>query len=618
MNRKKVIAFLLSVILVAFSFTACGNSSEPGKKNDDELKKAPDSIELVDETGATVDVTAITAATDQNGKVIDANGIFDKKGHKIYSTGQVDASGLPIYTTGKVDSHNKPLYTKNQLDSFGNLIYYTGVYGSNGKLILTPTDEAPDYTSNDVPKNPIIQGTTTTTTTVGYTQSNKDKDKPITVITDAKGSFMSYFGGKSTDAFNCVSPCKDGGFIAGGFSKSKDGDLSGISSDWDGYHSMVLKYDANGSVKWKYIIGGDADVMISDVTELKDGSVIAIGYTSATDIDAKSNSDYMSGMIVRIDKNGKEMWQYSFPGDVESTGEYISCVSATPDGGFVVGGKATSNSGFFNSTDADTIKAFIFKFDKNCNIKWRKVLTGTMSNNISAIDVNEDGDIFATCVTASTDMDFSGIQYYLKASLNTVLLKLNKKGNLEWAKYLDNTGNSEYNSVVATDDGGCVIGGSFQIYKRADGIYSKTYGGSDGNVIRYNAKGDVCWATPLGGSASDYITGVAQVDGGFAIVGHTRSTDGTFLGQKLGGEEDGFIIYLDDNGKVSTTVLLDGSKSDRAMDVCTLADGSAVVSGFTKSTDNAFEGSGAKNEKAFVGKFVTETTQKTTTTTKKK
>ena len=608
MNRNKIIAFLLSVIMMVFSLSACGNSSEPGKKNDDELKKAPDSIELVEGTGATVDVTSITAATDINGKVIDAKGIFDKKGHKVYATGQVDASGLPIYTTGKVDSHNKPLYTKNQLDSFGNLIYYTGVYGSDGKLILTPTDEAPDYTSNEVPKKPIIQGTTTTTTTVGY--SEKTQNKTETVITDAKGSFLSYFGGKGTEAFNSISPCKDGGLVAAGFSKSSDGDLAGISSDWDGYHSMVVKYDANGKSLWKYVIGGDADVMLSDVAELKDGSIIAIGYTAASDMKAKSNSEYMSGLIIRLDKNGKEMWQYSFPGDTESTGEYISSVSATPDGGFVVGGKATSNAGFFNSTDADTIKAFIFKFDKNCNIKWRKILTGTKSNNISAIDVNEDGDIFATCVTASTDMDFSGIQYHLTATLNTVLLKLNKKGNLEWAKYLDNTGNSEYNSVAATADGGCVIGGSFQIYKRADGIYSKTYGASDGNIIRYNAKGEVCWATPIGGSANDYITGITQVNGGFAVVGHTKSNDGTFLGQKLGGAEDGFVIYLDNNGKIKTTVLLDGSKSDRVMSACTLTDGSVAIAGFTKSTDNAFNGSGAKSEQAFVGKFVTETIEK--------
>lgn len=609
MNKNKIIALLLSVVMVMFTFTACGDSSEPGKKNDDELEKAPDSIELIEDGDVTVDVTAITAATDPNGKVIDAKGIFDKKGHKVYSTGQVDASGLPIYATGKVNSQNKPLYTKNQLDSFGNLIYYTGEYGSDGKLTLTPTDEAPDYTTNEVPKDKVIQGTTTTTTTVGYTENSKDKTQ--TIITDATGSFMTYLGGKSTDAYNCVSPCDDGGFVAGGFSTSKDRDFSGLSGDWEGYHSMVVKYDVKGTQKWKYFIGGDADVMISDVTELKDGSIIAIGYTVATDITAKVNSDYMSGLIVKLDKNGKEIWQYSFPGDTSVTGEYISCVAATPDGGFVVGGKATSNAGFFNSTEKDTIKAFVFKFDKNCNIKWRKVLTGTMSNNISAIDVNEDGDIFATCVTASTDMDFSGIKYHLTASLNTVLLKLDKKGNLEWAKYLDNTGNSEYNSVVATEDGGCVIGGSFQIYKRADGIYSKTYGASDGNIIRYNAKGEVCWATPLGGSANDYVLGVAQVKGGFAVVGCTRSNDGTFLGQKLGGEEDGFILYLDDNGKVSATVMLDGSKSERVMSVCTLKDGSIATVGWTKSTDNAFDGSGAKNEDAFASRFVTETTEKT-------
>ena len=124
--NKKIIAFLLALVLIVTTFAACGNSKTPGKKNEDELEKTPDSLNIVtdEDLVKAEDVTAITGATDVNGNVVDRVGITDKNGHKIYSTGQKDSAGQLIYTTGKVDSKGNVLYTKNNVDSFGNLIYY--------------------------------------------------------------------------------------------------------------------------------------------------------------------------------------------------------------------------------------------------------------------------------------------------------------------------------------------------------------------------------------------------------------------------------------------------------------------------------------------------------------
>lgn len=591
MNKYKIIALLLVLAMSLCLFSACGDSATPGEKNDKLISETPDDLDIVDDElkkGAE-EVTAITGATDPNGKVTDATGIVDKAGHRIYSTGLKDNYGKTIYTTGKKDSKGNILYTKNETDTFGDMIYYTGKY-KDGKLELEQTNESPDYSSNETPTTKTSAAKITTSTTVGVKKPSKES------VDEAKCEYTKFFGGSGLDAFRDIIGCKDGGFVAAGISASKDGDYKGVSGEWEMQHTSLVKYSSDGKVEWKYITGGNGQVNFNDVIELKDGTIVAAGQTAATSGDVVKTASTNSAFIVRLKADGTFMWKYVFPSDASSTGEYISSLAATPDGGFVAGGKAISESGFFTGTQKGGTKAFIFKFDKNGNIKWRKVLQGSKSNIISALAVNSDGDIYATCVTMSTDGDFSGIRFNKIRTENTVLLKLNKKGNLDWAEYLQGSGKSEFNTLAVTDDGGCVVGGTFTIYKRADGIYTMNYGKRDGYVLRYNSKGQVCWSRLIGGADDDSVLGIACIKGGFAVVGQSKSSTEDFQGYKVGGGSDGYILYLNDEGKTTATVRLNGAQDDSAMDVAVLSDGSIAIAGWTKSDDQAFNGSNAKKQ----------------------
>lgn len=591
MNKYKILALLLVLAMSLCLFSACGDSATPGEKNDKLISETPDDLDIVDDElkkGAE-EVTAITGATDPNGKVTDATGIVDKAGHRIYSTGLKDNYGKTIYTTGKKDSKGNILYTKNETDTFGDMIYYTGKY-KDGKLELEQTNESPDYSSNETPTTKASAAKITTSTTVGVKKPSKES------VDESKCEYTKFFGGSGLDAFRDIIGCKDGGFVAAGISASKDGDYKGVSGEWEMQHTSLVKYSSDGKVEWKYITGGNGQVNFNDVIELKDGTIVAAGQTAATSGDVVKTASTNSAFIVRLKADGTFMWKYVFPSDASSTGEYISSLAATPDGGFVAGGKAISESGFFTGTQKGGTKAFIFKFDKNGNIKWRKVLQGSKSNIISALAVNSDGDIYATCVTMSTDGDFSGIRFNKIRTENTVLLKLNKKGGLDWAEYLQGSGKSEFNTLAVTDDGGCVVGGTFTIYKRADGIYTMNYGKRDGYVLRYNSKGQVCWSRLIGGADDDSVLGIACIKGGFAVVGQSKSSTEDFQGYKVGGGSDGYILYLNDEGKTTATVRLNGAQDDSAMDVAVLSDGSIAIAGWTKSDDQAFNGSNAKKQ----------------------
>ena len=92
------------------------------------------------------------------------------------------------------------------------------------------------------------------------------------------------------------------------------------------------------------------------------------------------------------------------------------------------------------------------------------------------------------------------------------------------------------------------------------------------------------------------VLGIACIKGGFAVVGQSKSSTEDFQGYKVGGGSDGYILYLNDEGKTTATVRLNGAQDDSAMDVAVLSDGSIAIAGWTKSDDQAFNGSNAKKQ----------------------
>ncbi len=575
MKIKKLLAALMSVLLIALTFAACSSTEPPA--NGEATETPPETLAISGDS--TEEVTAITGSTDKNGNVIDNEGIVDKDGHKVYYTGHDTADGKKIYTTGKKDANGNILYTLNTTDDRGNLIYYTGKI-EDGKLVLNKTNAVPDYTTN---KNSSLTTNSryTSTSTVSYSAEDiKEK------ATDIKKSFMTYSKVKGDDTFKKIIPAQDGGFIAVTMSMAKEGIYNKASKSWSDF-ANIIKISDDGNIEWIYSAGGDGQISFDDVTQLKDGSSIAVGYTLATDTDAPINSVLTSSLIVKVSEKGEYIWSYSFPGDDKSNGDYLVSVCATPDGGFVAGGRADSASGFFNGTQSDQFKAFIFKFDKNGNVDWRKTLAGSRGNTIEAIDVNKDGDIFALCTTLSNDGSFTSFKGYNNQTANTVVLKFNKKGGLEWSKNLMGSGLSKFTAIDATKDGGCIVGGAMNVLKRIDGSFQVNYGGTDGYIVKYDENGGVCWARNIAGAGDDEVYGVLETDNGIVVIGKTKSVNLDFNGFDNIGGYDGFVVIVDNQGKSLCTNKISGKGEDTINDIA-LTDTGFVVVGWTNSNDTDF------------------------------
>lgn len=587
MSAKRISAVILSLLMVASVLSGCSGSSKKPPENEAAIKDAPESIVIGENN---VDVTAITGVTDKNGKVIDNKGTTDAEGHVIYSTGQKTEKGDTIYTTGKKDSKGQILYTLNKTDDRGRVIYYTATE-KDGKLELKETDAVPDYTTD---KNSTLDKNSryTTTTTVKL-----DVSTDSAPAKGLKKLFTSYSGSKGQDQFKKVVAASKGGYIVTGISSSNTGIYESASSDWQNF-AHISKYNESGASEWVYVTGGDGLVQLSDVAELKDGSIVAVGYTSSTNTDAPRNCQLISSLVIKLDKNGKYLWSYAFPGDEDSEGDEAVSVTATKDGGFVVGGRASSTSGFFSNSDLP-YKAYLIKFDKNGKVDWRKVLNGSKDNVISALCTNSDGDIFASCVTHSSDGSFSSIKGYGTKS-NTIIMKLDNSGKVIWTSNLVGSGESEYNALAPTADGGVIAGGKMTVSKRADGSYSMSYGMSDGYIVRFSKDGQVYWGRNVGGSQGDYITSVICTDKGIVISGVSQSSDADFTEYTNDGGNDGFIMILNESGQTVYTEKLEGKLDDSVLDIAPTAGGFAAA-GWSASADGSFADSkAAKTADGFI------------------
>ena len=88
-----------------------------------------------------------------------------------------------------------------------------------------------------------------------------------------------------------------------------------------------------------------------------------------------------------------------------------------------------------------------------------------------------------------------------------------------------------------------------------------------------------------GGSEEDIANSIISTnDGGFALIGNTKSVDGHFSNKKRNGS-DIFLMKFDSNLKLQWTKTYGGSEDDRGQDLVQLSDDGFVLVGYSKSSD---------------------------------
>ena len=354
---------------------------------------------------------------------------------------------------------------------------------------------------------------TTTTTTAPTTTTTRATTKPTTTeegpfVDSAESVSFSILGGNRDDIFKGVAQTSDGGFVACGISSSTTGDLDGkYSGDWQAPYSFVAKFDKDGNIKWLKGIGSSTGgIVLEDIAVLSSGSIVAVGYSKATEYAPNTvSSGTTNAIALKISTyTGKVTLQKGFGG---SQADMFYCVDAT-ENGFVVGGKAHSNDGSFEGLPGSS--AIIMNFDSDFNVIWNKYLHGEKGASIEDISVDTSGNIFAACLPSSTTGEFAAFEELMGKNTDSLILKYNSDGNYQWGHVIATSGIDEFASVAADNKGGCLVGGQYELMTTTspDGTLEGIHncGGIDAVLVRLNSEGERRWVKVISGIEVDFIT----------------------------------------------------------------------------------------------------------------
>ena len=176
-----------------------------------------------------------------------------------------------------------------KISSEGNLIWEKSYGGSeiDEALDITPTTDG----------NFIVCGNTRSNN-IDVSSNNGAADIWILKITpNGEILWEKTYGGNSFEAAKSVHQTTDNGFIIAGNSRSDNNDLTKNNGQNDGW---IFKINQDGILQWQTSIGGSNIDLLMDSTQLQDGSIVAVGNTSSSDLDILENKGFTDLLLIRL------------------------------------------------------------------------------------------------------------------------------------------------------------------------------------------------------------------------------------------------------------------------------------------------------------------------------
>jgi PKD repeat protein len=207
---------------------------------------------------------------------------------------------------------------------------------------------------------------------------------------------------------------------------------------------------------------------------------------------------------------------------------------------------------------------------------WEETFGGTNSDACNSVCIAPDNGYLLVGYTNSYGADRSDIY----------LIKTDDNGTEEWTQSYGGTGWKNANDVcVSNNNDGFVITG-----------YSTENGNFDVFCMKVDLSGNQVWYVTVGGDDFDTAESICQItNGGYLLCGYTAS-----YGL---GEDDIYVIKIDDSGSVIWEETYGCTKSDTAHSIKQTSDGNYVLCGSTGLYDLPFPGSSGRNREIYIIKL---------------
>lgn len=336
-------------------------------------------------------------------------------------------------------------------------------------------------------------------------------------------------------------------------------------------------------ILWEKSYGGRQAEYLADVQPTADYGFILGGSSLSNKSGNKSQESTgdLDYLLWKLDESGSTGWQKSFGG---SGSDFLKIIKNTSDGGFILGGISNSAKGFDKKEECRGGNDYwIIKLDAKGNEMWQRVFGGKGEDNLTSLIATKDGGYLLGGSSSSSfeksTKDLGSKKETSRGSLDYWIIKINAEGTEEWQRTYGGKYADVLESMVATKDGGYLIGGSSNSPSSKDKTIANFGSGTDFWLLKLDAEGKIEWQQVLGGSAEDQLKVVCQTkDGNYMVAGNSNSTTRT---TKSG--TDLWIVKLDLDGMPLWEKAFNIGKNDVLTSMIEEEEGSFLIGAYSPS-----------------------------------
>jgi hypothetical protein len=219
---------------------------------------------------------------------------------------------------------------------------------------------------------------------------------------DKEGSIIwqKTLGGSDGEEAGSIINSSDGGYITACLTRSHDGNVSGYHGNGD---IWIVKLNEDGNIMWQRTLGGTYEDDAGSITEASDGYVV-VGGTSSSDGDVNGHPVNGDIWVLKLDRKGSIIWQKLLGG---SAYEFAHSIIHTTTSGYILLGRTSSNDGDVSGNHGGQ-DVWVVKLDNNGKILWQKTLGGTNYEMPYSIITRPKGGAIIAGTSGSNDGDISG------------------------------------------------------------------------------------------------------------------------------------------------------------------------------------------------------------------
>ncbi len=359
---------------------------------------------------------------------------------------------------------------------------------------------------------------------------------------------------------------------------------------------FVAKYTSAGTWLWSIGVGDGADQAALSVTTDQGNNIWVSGVVKGTfnfpggNNITNGNNQFPNAWIAKLDANGGHQFSASY-GQNSDYSDFGRAVAAGPSNTVVFAGTFQNNITFTTTHNAvgGGYSMFLARYDAAHNVTLEKTFGDAARQDANTVAVAPDG---AIAIGGSTegDIDFGGgTLTHGGSGRRAVVAKLDAAGNEVFAYLFESDGNAEVSDVVFGTNGDLYVTGNFsQTIDLGSGVLTASGAAREAFVGRFDATGNVVYASRFGGTGTDVPASIGVDSTGFAtIVGSFNANSIVVNGETTltwdATNRDAFVIRLGPPGHgywgFQANALNDANATAVAVDP---SDGKIVVVGTYK------------------------------------